>query len=504
MKNNILNTIILVLSFSLVSSGAIAQRNAPRDPNPFLNKDYWEKQPSISTIQSTIKDGHSVTVANRGGFDATTYAIFAKNPVSTVQYLIDQGNDINKRTHDSRTYVFWAASSGDLEMVKHLINKGSKLDLVDSHGYGPISFTAATGQTDTAIYNAFIAGGVDVKNEKDHHGKNALLIAAGKIKDLTIIDYFISKGLELNSTDEHGNGIFNYAAQGGNIDVLKKLVERGVSIKKNEGTGENAILFASRGGRGASNGIEVFKYLESLGLNANVSSKNGVTPLHNLARSSEDIKVFEYLVTKGVDPNAVDNEGNTALLNAAQRNSLKAITFFAEKSKNIDQKDKGGRTALAIAVQNNSADVVSYLISIGADVNVIDEKGNNLAAYLFGTRGKIRDYDAKVAALTEKGFDFKKAQGDKSTVWHLAVAKNDLKLLKKVNAFGADINAKDADGNTPLHYAAMITENAGVLRYLLANGADTASTTEFGETALDLAKENELLVKNKVDLEFLN
>ena len=35
-------------------------------------------------------------------------------------------------------------------------------------------------------------------------------------------------------------------------------------------------------------------------------------------------------------------------------------------------------------------------------------------------------------------------------------------------------------------------------------GADKTIQTEFGETALDLARENEVLAKHKVDLDFLN
>lgn len=501
MKKNIVRTLALVLGLALASASGMAQRNAPRDPNPFLNRDYWEKQPSLETIQATMKEGHSITQANRGGFDATTFAIFGKNPVGTIQFLIDQGNDVNKRTHDSRTYVFWAAYTGNLDLVNHLIAKGAKLDLVDSHGYGPISFAAATGQGNTAIYDALIAGGADLKKEKDHHGKNALLVAASRAKDLKSIDYFIGKGLDINSTDDQGNGIFHYAAQSGNIDVVKALVERGISTKKNEATGENAIFFASKGRESST---DLYNYLESLGLNANVRTKEGATPLHNLARSSKDLKAFDYFVKKGVDPNAVDAEGQTALLIAAGRNNLETVSYLAEKTKDIDHSNSKGQTALALALQSNSADVVAYLISKGADVHLKDGKGNNLASYLFASRGKPRDFEAKVAALQNKGFDFTELQADDSSVWHLAVSKNDLGLLKKVKAFGADINGKDKDGNTPLHYAAMKTENAEILKFLIANGADPKSTTEFGETAYDLASENELLAKNKVSLQFLN
>ncbi|WP_339713907.1 ankyrin repeat domain-containing protein [uncultured Kriegella sp.] len=489
-------SLLFLIGFSWLS--------AQKTENPFLDRDYWASKPSIADIEANIGKGHSIFEANGGGFDATTYALFAENPLSTIKYLVEKGNDVNKRTHDSRTYIFWAASRGNLEAMEYFVQKGAKMNLKDSHGYSVSSFAVAGGQQDPAIFDFFIANGADFKNEKDHHGANILLVAISRAKDFKLIDYFLGKGLDINTTDNDGNGLFHYAAQGGNIEILKELKKRGVSTAKNATTGENAILFASRGGRGRSNGLEVFQYLEGIGLHANVTSKDGVTPLHNLSRSSNDLAIIQYFIDKGVNPNAIDEEGNTALLNAASNNKLEVIKFLSEKTQDINHTNKDGNSALALAVQNNSGQVVNYLVSKGADTSILDKKGNNLAYYLLKTRGNPKDFDDKVNTLSKAGFDFKKVQGDKSTVWHLAVAKNNLGLLKKVKEFGADINSKDNDGNTPLHYAAMKTENAQILKFLITNGADVKSTTEFGETAHDLASENELLAKNKVNLQFLN
>ena len=337
MKTNYKTTVILfylVLGCFLISSAQV------KPDNPFLDRDYWAAQPSIAEINATIEKGHSVTESNSGGFDATTFAIFSNNPLGTIAHLVEKGNDVNKKTHDSRTYIFWAASRGNLELMEYLVGKGAKLNLVDSHGYSPSSFAAAGGQTDSRIYEFFSANGADLKNEKDHHGANILLVAVSRAKDLDLVDYLITKGLDINTTDNEGNGAFHYAAQGGNIDVLKALVKRGISIEKNPETGENAILFASRGGRGSNTGLEIFEYLQSLGIDANISTKDGITPIHNLARSADDLKIFDYFIGKGVDPNSVDKEGNTALLNAASRNKLEVVRYFTEKSDNVNHVDK--------------------------------------------------------------------------------------------------------------------------------------------------------------------
>jgi len=135
----VIKIVALTALAGLFTISAFAQRPQQKSSNPFLDRDFWETKPSIEKIEATQKEGHSLTEANGGGFDATTFAIFSGNSLETIAFLLSQGNDVNKRTHDSRTYVFWAASRGNLEAVKYLVEKGSKLDLVDSHGYGPLS-----------------------------------------------------------------------------------------------------------------------------------------------------------------------------------------------------------------------------------------------------------------------------------------------------------------------------------------------------------------------------
>ena len=61
------------------------------------------------------------------------------------------------------------------------------------------------------------------------------------------------------------------------------------------------------------------------------------------------------------------------------------------------------------------------------------------------------------------------------------------KIVKVLGEAGANVNAQDYDGNTPLHVQAMGTPlNHEVVRYLLSNGADRGIKNNAGDTALEL------------------
>lgn len=458
-----------LLCFLIVSSILSAQNT-----NTFLDRNYWKTNPTIEDIKQKISEGHSPSELNYSSFDACSYALIEKLENKTIKFLLDQkGNDVNKLTHDARTYIFWAAYSSNLEMMQYLLDKGAKTNIIDSHGYSLLNFAAIAGKLDTAIYDFCIAQGININEDKNNDGANALLLIVPFLKDAKLIDYFVSKGLALDSTDDDGNGIFNYASKKGNTEIMDLLIKMGVPYKKASKGNSNAMIFASQGVRGRSNKLETYQYLENLGISPNITTKDGNTPLHNVALYNKDINVLKYFISKGVNVNQVSKEGKSALINAVSR---------------------------------NSAEVVDFLLKNNADISIKDKHGNNLAFYLlksFNTK-KQDEFNKKLEALTNKGFDIKQAQDNGNSLFHLALdTATNLDLLKQVHALGIAVNTKNKNGITPLQKAAMKAKDDTILKYLLSIGANKTIRTDFDESVYDLAEENEALHASKIDLSFL-
>ena len=491
---------LLWVAFVLLYINVSAQKNV------FLDRAYWKSNPDIEQIDKDIVAGNDPTALNRFAFDAISFALIEKVDNKTIKYLLTkEGNDVNKKTHDGRTYIFWAIYRDNLEMMQHLLRNGAKTDIIDSHGYSLLNFAAVTGQKNIKLYDFCIENGANPMTEKNNDGANPLLLVAPFLEDETLITYFVDKGIDIHSQDDHGNGIFNYASKKGNTKVLELLIKKGVAYKTLNGKGGNAFIFASEGTRNSVNSLALYQYLENVGIRPDVVTTDGVNSLHALAFKNREQNIFDYFIKKGVDINQSNSKGDTPFSNAVSRNDLKTITYLIKYVKDIDQPNIIGVTPLMKAVGKNNIDVVNLLLSNGANSLLKDTEGNSLAYYALESYKpkKPEEFDQKITLLQQKGVDFTEHQAEGETLWHLAVKENDIELLKRIAKLNIPMNIKNNEGNTALHLAAMKATNTDLLKFLLKEGADKSIQTSFEETVFDLAAENELLQKQNIELGFL-
>lgn len=471
--------------------------------NSLLNAEFWKSTPDIDRIKEEISKGNDPSESNKGHFDAVCFAILNGASFNSIKYLLEQeGNGVDKRTHDGRSYLHWAAMNGNDEVVNFLLSKGWTADLTDDIGATPLLFGAVNGKINIEVYKAFFKAGINPK-QLYKSGANILLVAIPNDVNLALSEYLTTKGLSLNDKDDEGNTAFDYAARAGNVNHLQEILQKGVKPTS------TALIFAAQGPRRSANTIEVYQYLiDDLKMNPSSTAPNGETALHYIARKPNQKEIIHYFLEKGVDINQADQNGNNVFMAAASSKDLDIVQLLLPKVKDINAANSKGETALVEAFKSSSAEVVQFLIDNGAQIDVQSESGN-LAFYLINSyRGQgpfnnVEDFSKKLEILKEQKFDLKAAQKDGNTIYHLAVAKNDLSLIKKLEGIDADINATNQEEMTALHKAALLAKDEKIIQYLIEKGADKNILTEFDETAYDLASENESLIENNISIQFL-
>ncbi|MDO3694187.1 ankyrin repeat domain-containing protein [Wenyingzhuangia sp. chi5] len=494
---------IKLLSLLLaLSQFTFAQRGGPQSKNELHNRSFWQTQPTVEAVKQKIKEGNDAVTPNGAAFDAVCYAIMAKAPVKTIEYLLSlPGNDINKPTHDGRSYLMWAGYSGDIPTMELLLSKGADINIAGSHGFTWFTFTLNAGHENTKIYDLMAANGIDLKSTT-RTGANAIMLLAAHSKDEKIIKYFQQKGVDAHAKDNNGNNVLFYAAQRGNLSLIKNFINKGFDYKLLNNKGENLVLYASHGGRGSSNSIEVFKYFDSLGLNMNLSNQENQNALHFVCSNTKDVNIIDYFINKGANIHQKDTQGNTPFLNACRGGNILAVNKLLPQVKNINQKNNEGISAVIYATQRINKELLDVLLANNVQLDVVDKDGNNLYYYLFNAynnRSKAHFNDF-INVLKQNNISFTKAASN-TTPLHIAIEKGQVDLILTAIELGANINQKNSDGLTPLHLSAMKATNDKILKLLLSKGADKSILTDFEESTYDLAAENELL-KN-TDITFL-
>ncbi|EEP77276.1 predicted protein [Uncinocarpus reesii 1704] len=158
------------------------------------------------------------------------------------------------------------------------------------------------------------------------------------------------------------------------------------------------------------------------------------------------------------------------------------IAFYLD---DIDTTDSMGRTPLAWAAARGDSRAVVTLLSHGADPNITDIQLSGPVS-----NAAARGHTVCVRLLLEAGADPEPPlpngvrKGSPLTV----ATRNttDPVLLKSLLDFGADVDSRGSDGQTPLIHAAQ-TDNSSFAMLLLEYGADINAATDTGSTALTTA-----------------
>ena len=244
--------------------------------------------------------------------------------------------------------------------------------------------------------------------------------------------------------------VLRYAALNGNLDWVKRIVEKGADVNKSE--------------------------------------RHRMTPLHFAAISGNPALV-EYLVEHDANVNAKDIYEKSALLYAAEVGSLELVKYLAEHGADVNEADPYDETALHYAAESGSLELVKWLVDQGLDINAKDSNHSKYSVLLYAVESDSLEL---VQWLVERGADINVTDDyGKNALWH---AKS-LELVQWLMEQGVDINAKNNNGETPI-FAAALNKTSDRLQWMVEHGADVNVKDSSGHSAFSKVSRNCYLKDN--------
>lgn len=224
---------------------------------------------------------------------------------------------------------------------------------------------------------------------------------------------------------------------------------------------------------------------------------------------------------KDFDPNVLNPEGKSAIHILSDMDRRASIDFLVSKGVSLDLKDRNGQTPLHHAVEGNNLGLIKHMLKKGANVHVTDAKGRTPQEFAEQVIEEVHYGDrTPLSDELDKGPDFMRAvrNGDRKTVHqmhgadphlanyrdelgnsvaHVAAIQDNAEMLRDLHGLGADMNAKNPAGHTPLEVAEHLHEYSWTKRLNDFGGVDTPKSNvmqflETGEKQWNISPEEKL------------
>lgn len=190
----------------------------------------------------------------------------------------------------------------------------------------------------------------------------------------------------------------------------------------------------------------------------------GVPPLRYILSWGDNLVGPRWLLEHGADPNlAWDQPGDAPIHIAAQRWDVPMMELLAMHGADLHQRRRDGRTALTVAELHGNEAIAAWLRARGAkdELSPLERFAATCA------RGDRARAEAMLRSNPELRGELR---AEHHLMMHVPAERGDAAVLDTMLTCGFDPNARDHDGVTALHRAAM-AGHAEAARVLIAHGA---------------------------------
>ena len=439
--------------------------------------------------------------------DEKTAVFYANqnNSLFALCALIREGAWFELEEIDAKAALFFAAENDYHEVVKQLDKKNFDVNISDDEGKTPV-FYASKNNSLFALCELIRAG---ARFELEEIDAKALLFDAAKQDNFELIKALESKGLDLDITDEKGKTILFYANKSRSMEVLCKLIGHGSEFDCEEIDVKSVFFYGAK-----NDHPEILEPLSRKGFDLSIADNAGRTAVfYGNRHFLEKFRIFENILV-----NKRDMKGRTALFYAVRGLSLEKARYLIEMRGNCEIKDNCNVSIFFSLVegcisygwnilQSSSQELFQQQQQLNALTNAIFDAVYCQAPLLFVHDSSClpKSYIIFKTERVLKALDFAREQCliyDDSKIENIEeissmINSGDIvveRLLILLNQLGANPDAADLDGNTPVHYAAILPLFGGghddiinTLRNLKQLGASLNEKNHDGQSPLQFS-----------------
>jgi ankyrin repeat protein len=368
--------------------------------------------------------------------------------VKTLKVLLANKADVNISGPSGDTPLWFAAvRAASLECVRILLDKKAdpNHELINPPLLVEMMQSGLSVEDRLAIFDLLIHNNPPVQLDKaDPDSGMTPLMHAAQAGETAVVKWLLEHGADVNMTDDIGMGALDYSIANRQVEVLRELLKWEPQLDRVTSSGDILLQIAA-------DDASIVEMLLDAGANVELTNSSGQT-VFNVAVGKEKADVVRLLASRKVDIHHRDQYGWTPILDATGFvPNAEILRILVESGANLKDTLSAGQTPLHLAAISSNPEILKILLEFHGALD-LEKRDDDGETPLLGLRS-----DTQMESV---------------------------KLLVRA---GANINAQDSRGWTPLMKAVNGSMPNGAVDFLLSQPDIEVDIQGKAGTALHIA-----------------